>query len=154
MNPAPAFPLAGAVALVGSRHGSPYSVPQFAAAVVAAGGRVVTGCARGVDHTARTTAAQAGKPATVYQAAGPQAYQLARRTVQVVHAAAAVAVFPPAPGALALGPGSRLALRTAQARALPVFVAGPTAPAGPGWSLVRVAGVAGWLWLPPMPALF
>ena len=33
MTPAPAFPLAGVVAVVGSRHGSPYPVAQFAAAV-------------------------------------------------------------------------------------------------------------------------
>ena len=61
MTPAPAFPLAGVVAVVGSRHGSPYPVGQFAAAVVQAGGSVVTGCARGVDQVAaRTAAAAAG----------------------------------------------------------------------------------------------
>ena len=114
---APTFPLGGAVAVVGSRHGSPYRPDSFAAAVVAAGGSVVTGCARGVDH------------------------------------AAATAVFPPSGP---LGPGSALALRLAQSRRVPVFFAGPAAPAAPGpWSPATVAGVSGWLWSPPtMPGLF
>nr|UVZ00223.1 Hypothetical protein [synthetic construct] len=157
---APTFPLGGAVAIVGSRHGSPYRPDSFAAAVVAAGGSVVTGCARGVDHAAATAAAAAmqrvhAHPASlrVFRAAGHTPADLAARTRQVIHAAAAVAVFPPSGP---LGPGSALALRLAQSRRVPVFFAGPTAPAAPGpWSPATVAGVSGWLWSPPtMPGLF
>lgn len=174
MTSAPAFPLTGVVAVVGSRHGSPYGVAQLAAAVVAAGGSVVTGCAGGVDQAAAAGAGAGVLPlrllppaylalsamprVLVCRAAGRTPQALATRTRYVVQFAAAVAVFPPTPGAVALGAGSLLALRAAQARRLPVFVAGPAAPAlGSGWSLVRVAGVSGWLWLPPacgMPDLF
>lgn len=145
------FPLTASVAVVGSRYGSPYWPARLAAAVVLAGGSVVTGCAAGVDHAAATAAAGAGRAAVVFRTAGPLPYQLAARTVQVIHHAAAVAVFPPAGGQL--GRGSALALRTAQARRLPVFVAGPVQPA-PQFTPATVAGVAGWLWLPPMPSLF
>lgn len=166
------FPLAAApVAVVGSRHGSPFGVPQFAAAVVAAGGHVLTGCARGVDRAAACAAAAAGAPVTrvpalaaatwgqrparsrVVVAAGQYPSDLATRTRVVVQHAAAVAVFPPAGGAGLLGPGSLLALRLALSRGVPVFVAGPVAPVGPGWAAATVAGVAGWLWL-PAPTLF
>lgn len=150
---APAFPLAAAVAVVGSRHGSPYPVAQFAAAVVQAGGQVVTGCARGVDSAAAAAAARAGRPATIHLAASQLPRDLAARTRQVIHAAAAVAIFPPAG---TLGPGSALALRTAQARRVPVFFAGPAAPAAAGWSPAVVGGVPGWCWspAPAMPSLF
>lgn len=165
-----AFPLSAApVAVVGSRHGSPYGVAQFAAAVVQAGGHVLTGCASGVDRAAACAAAAAGARVTrvpalgawptrapasrVVVAADHTPPALATRTRLVVQHAAAVAVFPPAGGAGALGPGSLLALRLAVRRGVPVFVAGPVAPAGVGWSAAAVAGVAGWLRL-PAPTLF
>lgn len=166
MTTAAAFPLAAAVAVVGSRHGSPYPVAQFAAAVVQAGGQVVTGCARGVDTAAASAAARAGRPATIYRAASFTPQALATRTRHVITAAAAVAVFPPAGGQL--GPGSSLALSLALRRVwagVAVFVAGPIAPAPvlyqpPGqWVPAAVAGVPGWLWSPApappaMPSLF
>lgn len=171
MTPAPAFPLAGVVAVVGSRHGSPYSPAQLAAAVVGAGASLVTGCASGVDHTAASAAAAAAGVAPlrllppqylalstmprvlVCRAGGRTAADLATRTRHVVSFASAVIICPPAGGQL--GPGSALALRTAQARALPVFCAGPVPPA-PGFQPAAVAGVPGWSWLPPspMPSLF
>ena len=180
MTPVPAFPLAGVVAVVGSRHGSPYPVGQFAAAVVQAGGSVVTGCARGVDQVAaRTAAAAAGvHPARllppaylalnhlprvlVCRAYDRSARALAQRTRRVVEFAQAVAVFPPAGQP---GPGSTLALSLALRRAcsgVAVFYAGPVPPPAvpyqpPGtWQPAAVAGVAGWLWspLPDMPPLF
>lgn len=178
MTAAPAFPLAGVVAVVGSRHGSPYPVAQFAAAVVAAGGSVVTGCARGVDHAAATAAAAAAGVAPlrllppaylalstmprvlVCRAAGRTPQALATRTRYVVAFASAVAIFPPAGE---LGPGSVLALSLALRRAwagVPVFYAGPAAPPTvayqpPGsWQPAAVAGVCGWCWSPPMPMLF
>lgn len=173
---APAFPLGGAVAVVGSRHGSPYPVAQFARAIVAAGGSVVTGCAAGVDRTAAAAAAAAaGVPAVrvlppqlaalsalprvlVVRAHARHAQALATRTRRVIDLAAAVAVFPPAGGQL--GPGSSLALSLALRRVwsgVAVFVAGPTAPAPvlyqpPGtWQPAAVAGVPGWLWSPAPP---
>lgn len=167
----PAFPLSAApVAVVGSRHGSPFGVPQFAAAVIQSGGHVLTGCASGVDRAAACAAAAAGARVTrvpalsgwasrpvasrVVVAADQSPAALATRTRLVVSAAAAVAVFPPAAGAGALGPGSLLALRVGLRRGVPVFVAGPVAPAlGAGWAAATVAGVPGWLHLPP-PTLF
>lgn len=161
-----AFPLSR-VAVVGSRHGSPYRPGQLAGYVVRAGGQVVTGCARGVDSAAAAAAGAAmqqvhasSSALHVIHAASRQPRDLATRTRQVVAAAVAVAVFPPAGGAAALGPGSLLALGLAQRSRLPVFVAGPTAPTtGSGWQPGTVAGVAGWLWFPapapaPMPSLF
>lgn len=147
------FPLSVSIAIVGSRHGSPFGVSQFARAVATAGGQVVTGCARGVDSAAAAAAAAAGRPATIYRAASQSPAALATRTRLVVSAAAAVAVFPPAGGAAALGPGSALALRLALRRGVPVFVAGPSAPAGAGWSAATVAGVSGWVFV-GQPSLF
>ena len=172
-QPAPVFLAPVACAVVGSRHGSPYGVAQFTAALVAAGGTVRTGCAAGVDTAALVAVAQAGgtfatvrAPATHAPAGGhvqvmaqtgsPQA--LAIRTRLVVTHAQALAVFPPSGGALALGPGSLLALREGLRRALPMFVAGPTPPSiGDCWQPYTVAGVAGWYRPTPrpvMPALF
>lgn len=145
------FPLnADPVAVVGSRYGSPFGPGAFALAVVRAGGQVVTGCAAGVDSAA--AAAVAGH-VRVIRAESPAAWALAKRTGQVVAAAAAVAVFPPASGVP--GKGSALALRLALARGVPVFVAGPVSPAGAGWSAATVGGCAGWLHVAPpaMPRL-
>ena len=163
-----AFPLHSApVAIVGSRHGSPYGVAAFAAAVIAAGGHVLTGCASGVDRAAARAAAAAGARVTrvpalggwparpvasrVVVAADQSPAALATRTRCVVSAAAAVAVFPPAGGVL--GPGSALALRLALSRGVPVFVAGPVAPARSGWAAATVAGVSGWVFV-GQPSLF
>lgn len=148
-----AFPWGVPVAVVGSRHGSPYHPERFARAVIRSGGVVVTGCAAGVDLAARTAAAaemQAAhaNPAALHveYAESGEPWALARRTGRVVAAAAAVAVFPLAGGAF--GPGSALALRLALGRGVPVFVAGPLAPAGTGWQSVTLQAVAGWLHLP------
>jgi predicted Rossmann fold nucleotide-binding protein DprA/Smf involved in DNA uptake len=167
----PTFPLSAPVAVVGSRYGSPFGVGQVAAAVVAAGGSVVTGCAAGVDSAAAAAASVAAgvRPARllppaylalsalprvlVCRATSRQPAALATRTRYVIAFASAVAVFPPAGGAAAFGPGSLLVLRLAQSRGVPVFVAGPSAPAvGAGWQAGAVAGVAGWLWFVPLPA--
>jgi hypothetical protein len=145
------FPLSAAVAVVGSRHGSPFGVAQFAAAVIQSGGSVITGCAPGVDSAAVAAAAAAGRPASVFRSASFAPRDLATRTRLVIHAAAAVAVFPPASGEL--GPGSALALRLALARRVPVFVAGAVAPAV-GWQPVTVAGVRGWASVSAVQSLF
>ena len=48
------LPLEGIVAFAGSRYGSPFGVPSAVGAVLAAGGSVRVGCARGVDQCVRT----------------------------------------------------------------------------------------------------
>jgi hypothetical protein len=50
-----AFPLGGAVAFYGSRHGSPFPVSLVVAAVLSAGGSVRVGCAPGVDAAVRSS---------------------------------------------------------------------------------------------------
>lgn len=155
------FPLSGVVAVVGSRRGSPFGPAQFAAAVIGAGGHVLTGCAAGVDRAAAEAAAAAGarvvrvpalgdwggRPAAsrVVVAAGRYPTDLATRTSIVVQHARAVAVFPPSGD---LGPGSALALRLALGRTVPVFFAGPVAPPTPGFTPATVAGCAGWVRFP------
>jgi hypothetical protein len=49
------FPLGGAVAFYGSRHGSPFPVSLVVAAVLSAGGSVRVGCAPGVDAAVRSS---------------------------------------------------------------------------------------------------
>ncbi len=153
------FSLSARVAVVGSRHGSPFPVARFARAVVAAGGSVVSGCASGVDAAALSAvsgvvsvAAGSALPASGsvrLVAASRQPAALGQRTSCVVAAACAVAVFPPASGEF--GPGSLLALRLALRAGLPVFAAGRAAPPlGSGWVAATVAGVSGWL--RPSPA--
>ena len=146
-----AFPLSGCVAVVGSRHGSPYPVQPVITAILASGGRVRTGCARGVD----SIAAQLVTPhmLTVLQAssfpASSAAASLALRTRAVVRGASAVCVFPSASG---IGSGSALAISAALEQGLSVFVAG-VRPVGAAWQPCSVAGVAGWCVLAP-PSLF
>jgi hypothetical protein len=155
------FPLNTVCAVVGSRHGSPYGVAQFAAAVIGSGGHVITGCASGVDMAAASAAATAGAVVTrvpalgawggrfaasrVVVAAGRTSTDLATRTRLVVQSSAAVAVFPPAGGTGNLGPGSVLALRLALGRRLPMFYAGPHAPPAAGFHPAIVGGVSGWV---------
>lgn len=140
---APAFPLAGAVAFAGSRHGSPFAVAPFVAAVAAAGGSVRVGCARGVDAAVRV----ACPSAAVFVARElfpslPVPAALASRTRVVVSGASALLVFPPAGGVL--GRGSALAVRSAVAAGLPVWCAGAVCPVGSGWVRFSLCGVAGW----------
>lgn len=145
--------LAGPVAFAGSRFGSPFPVAPAVGAVLAAGGVVRVGCARGVDRAVR---AAAGPAALVVSASAwsalPPAAALAARTRAVVAGAGALLVFPPASGVL--GPGSALALACALERGLPVWAAGPRCPAGRGWVPSPLAGVAGFLRPPAQPALF
>lgn len=146
----PSFPLGGAVAVVGSRHGSPYPVTPVVSAILAAGGSVRTGCASGVDSLA---AQLVGSSCLVLRAssfpASTFAASLALRTAAVVRGASAVCVFPCSSG---IGCGSALAIRHALAAGLPVFVAGICPSAGT-WQPCTVAGVAGWCVL-PQPSLF
>jgi NAD(P)H-hydrate repair Nnr-like enzyme with NAD(P)H-hydrate dehydratase domain len=133
-------PLSGVVAFAGSRHGSPFPILPVVAAVLAAGGVVRVGCARGVDAAVRAVAPNA----VILEAKnfpGVAAMQLAARTRAVVSGAQALALFPPASGVL--GSGSTLALECALNASIPVWVAGDRAPS-PAWSVLNLAGVPGW----------
>ena len=147
------LPLSGAVAFAGSRLGSPWSPAPVVAVVLAAGGSVRVGCARGVDQCVRSAA-----PSAVVVSASaprfshlPRRAALAHRTIAVVSVASALAVFPPPSGLL--GAGSALAFATALEHSLPVWRPGPR-PAGSGWSPCSLGGVSGWLWLPTQTSLF
>lgn len=85
------FPLGGAVAFCGSRHGSPFPVAPVVSAVVAAGGSVRVGCASGVDAAVRSCCPSA----VVLRASsfpGPPRARLAARTGAVVAGASALCV--------------------------------------------------------------
>jgi hypothetical protein len=145
--------LGGPVAFAGSRHGSPWSPVPAVAAVLAAGGVPVVGCASGVDQTVRLAAGSSGvvlRAAELYPHLPVQA-ALAERTRRVVSCAHTLAVFPGRGGAI--GPGSALAIRTALELGLPVWVAGPR-PVGSGWRPLTLAGVSGWLRVSSQPPLF
>ena len=134
------LPLSGVVAFAGSRHGSPFPVASVVCAVLAAGGSVRVGCARGVDAAVRAVAPNA----VILEAQnfpGVAAVQLAARTRAVVSGAQALVLFPPASGVL--GPGSTLALECALNASIPVWVAGHRAPSS-AWSVLVLAGVPGW----------
>lgn len=149
-GPSSPFPLSGAVAFCGSRHGSPFPVAPVVSAVLSSGGSVRVGCAPGVDAAVRACCPSA----VVLRASsfsGPPRVRLAARTRAVVAGASALCVFPPAGGVL--GPGSSLAVRCALSAGLPVWCAGPQ-PSVPGcWSSLRLAGVPGFVCL-PAPSLF
>ena len=145
------FPLSGVVAFAGSRFGSPWSPAPVALAVLAAGGSVRVGCARGVDSAVRRAAPLAVVVSASAFVGLPPRAALARRTAVVVSGAAALCLFPPASGVL--GPGSSLALTIALERGLPVWSAGPR-PVGLGWRACTLAGVPGWLCSPAQPSLF
>ena len=143
------FPLSGAVAFAGSRHGSPFPVGRVVSAVLAAGGSVRVGCASGVDAATRSCCP--GSASVVVRASsftGPPRARLAARTRTVVTGASALCVFPPA-GSVPLGPGSSLAVRCAFTAGLPVWCAGLSRPSVPAfWAPLRLTGLPGWVCLP------
>ena len=139
------FPLGGAVAFAGSRHGSPFPVTPVVSAVLSAGGSVRVGCASGVDAAVRSCCPSA----VVLRAlsfSGPPHARLAARTRAVVSGASALCVFPPAGGVL--GPGSTLAVRCALSTGIPVWCAGPRPSVSASWSPLRLAGIPGFACLP------
>ena len=146
-----AFFAVPSVAVVGSRHGTLYAVAPVLAALVAAGVTVRTGCARGVDALARAGVSHDQLCVFSVQdfAGADLAQRLAVRTVAVVTGASAVVVFP---GVGGIGRGSALAIATALRLGLPVWVAG-IAPSAHGWQPLTLAGVVGWVCVPP-PSLF
>ncbi len=144
------FPLSGAVAFCGSRHGSPFPVSPVVAAMLSAGGSVRVVCASGVDAAVRFCCPSA----VVLRASsfsGPLRARLAARTRTVVAGASALCVFPPAGGSL--GPGSSLAAREALWRNLPVWCAGSRPSVSAFRSPLRLAGVFGFVCF-PVPLFF
>lgn len=137
------FGLLSSVAVVGSRHGSPWA-EQIAHLVADSGVSAVTGCARGVDAVARRVIP--ADQLTVYRAAAirdlPPARALAARTRQLIAAAACVIACPGPSGVL--GRGTGLAVDCALTLGLPVFVCGPTRPVGAGWVPCVCGPVVGW----------
>ncbi len=144
------FPLGGAVAFCGSRHGSPFPVAPVVSAVLSAGGSVRVGCASGVDAAVRSCCPSAVVLRASSFPGSPRA-RLAARTRAVVSGASALCVFPPAGGVL--GPGSTLAVRYALSASFPVWCAGPRPSVSATWTPLRLAGVPGFVCL-PAPSLF
>lgn len=143
------FPLSAVVAFAGSRYGSAYPVAPVVAAVLAAGGSIRVGCAKGVDQAVR----QADPTAHIIQAKtfGYGKYSFAKRTKVVVSQANALILYPPETNNLGLG--STLALNTALALNLPIWQAGPNPPAN-HWQPYTIAKQTGYLLLPNKNAIF
>ena len=143
------FPLSAVVAFAGSRYGSAYPVAPVVAAVLAAGGSIRVGCAKGVDQAVR----QADPTAQVIKAKtfGYGKYSFAKRTKAVVSQANALILFPPQTNQLGLG--STLALNTAVSLNVPIWQAGPTPPAK-HWQPYTIAKQQGYLLLPNQTAIF
>ena len=148
------LPLGGTAAFAGSRHGSPFGVPAVVSGVLAAGGFVRVGCARGVDACVRSLV-----PTSQLEVVSisdyshlPTRVALATRTKAVVSGAQCLLAFPPVGGVL--GKGTELAISTALELSLPVWFAGPICPVGLGWKSLELFGVDGWLYMPSQPSLF
>ena len=148
------LPLGGVVAFAGSRYGSPFGVPAVVSGVLAAGGSVRVGCARGVD-----TCVQELVPCSSLSVVSVSDYShlpirvaLASRTRAVVSGSQCLLAFPSASGVL--GKGTELAVTTALEFELPLWVAGPICPTGIGWKSLGLFGISGWLYLPCQPRLF
>ena len=146
--------LGGIVAFAGSRYGSPFGVPAVISGVLAAGGSVRVGCARGVDACVRSLV-----PASRLAVISVSDFShlsiraaLASRTCAVVSSSQCVLAFPAASGVL--GKGTGLAVTTALKFGLPVWVAGPICPIGIGWKSQELFGVSGWLCMPLQVGLF
>lgn len=142
------------VAVVGSRHGSPFGVSTVCYSLVGSGCSLVTGCAAGVDRTVRASvpSARVISAMSFVRRGLPVTVALAARTRAVVQQSKAVCIFPPASGNL--GTGSSLALQTALVMGLPVWVAGPVAPTRLGWQPLTIAGVSGWFFSAGLNSLF
>lgn len=151
-----AFVPVGQVAFAGSRWGSPFGVLTCALEVVRSGHSVSVGCQRGVDSVVRSAVPSASL--TVFEYLAPEFSHLpvqaalAARTRACVLSANCLLAFAPESGVL--GRGTSLAVSTAVAAGLPVFVVSPTAPAGAGWVQSSFAGVSGWSFMPSQTALF
>ena len=148
------LPLGGIAAFAGSRHGSPFGVPAVVTGVLAAGGFVRVGCARGVD--ARVREIVPSSQLTVVSVSDyshlPIQAALATRTRVVVSASQCLLAFPAAGSVL--GRGTGLAVSVATELSLPVWLAGPVCPTGFGWKSWELFGVAGWLHKPLQDRLF
>ena len=148
------LPLGGIVAFAGSRYGSPFSVGLVVSGVLAAGGSIRVGCARGVDSCVRNLV-PASRLVVVSASEFsnlPVSAALAVRTRAVVSSSQCLLAFPSASGVL--GKGTGLAITTAIEFSLPVWVAGSICPNGIGWKSYELFGVVGWLHTPLQNRLF
>ena len=148
------LPLGGIVAFAGSRYGSPFGVSSVVSGVLAAGGFVRVGCARGVDACVRSLV-----PTSRLEIVSISDYShlpiqaaLATRTRAVVSSSQCLLAFPAAGGIL--GKGTGLAVSVALELSLPVWLAGPVCPIGIGWKPWGLFGVDGWLYMPLQIGLF
>lgn len=160
------------VAFVGSRRVSPVRAVSLAVfAVEAAGFRVATGCARGVDAVVRSAAAAPAVFAVASGRWGRGRGAFAARSVALVRAAVAsgggaLVAFPAGPCPAGVSParswrsgsppsGSWSAVALAVGLGLPVFVGsvGAAAPSLPGWGPWRrvAAGAFAGLWALAVP---
>ena len=148
------LPLGGIVAFAGSRYGYPFGVGSVVSGVLAAGGSVRVGCARGVDQCVRDFVPSSRL--VVISASEfshlPLRAALAVRTRAVVSGASCLLAFPSVGGVL--GKGTGLAVSVAIELSLPVWVAGSVCPIGFGWKSCELFGVAGWLCMPLQSRLF
>ena len=148
------LPLGGIVAFAGSRYGSPFGVGLVVSGVLAAGGSVRVGCARGVDQYIRGFVPA---PRLVVVSASefshlPFRAALAVRTRAVISGSQCLLAFPSAGGVL--GKGTGLAISVARELSLPVWVAGSVCPIGIGWKSSELFRVSGWLNIPLQTRLF
>ena len=129
-------------------------MPAVVSGVLAAGGFVRVGCARGVDACVREiipSSRLAVVSISDYSHLPIQA-ALATRTRAVVSNSQCLLAFPPAGGVL--GKGTGLAVSVAFELSLPVWVAGPVCPTGIGWKSWELFEVGGWLYMPLQIGLF
>ena len=145
-SPVSSLPLGGTVAFAGSRYGSPFGVGSVVSGVLAAGGSVRVGCARGVDACVRDLVPVSRLEVVSISEFShlPIRVALASRTRAVVSSSQCLLAFPLSGGVL--GKGTGLAVSTALELGLPVWVAGPVCPVGFGWKSLELFGVVGWLY--------
>ena len=129
-------------------------MPAVISGVLAAGGSVRVGCARGVDACVRSLVPCSSLvvvSASEFSGLSVSA-ALAVRTRAVVSGSQCLLAFPAASGVL--GKGTGLAVSTALELSLPVWVAGPICPIGIGWKSWELFGISGWLCIPLQLGLF
>ncbi len=134
--------MGGIVAFSGSRYGSPFGIGSVVSGVLAAGGFVRVGCARGVDACVRELVPSS------------RLFVVSASEFSGLPVSAALAVRTRAVAGGILGKGTELAVSVALELSLPVWAAGPVCPIGIGWKSCELFGVAGWLCMPLQVGLF
>ena len=129
-------------------------MPAVISGVLAAGGFVRVGCARGVDACVReiVPSSRLAVVSVSDYSHLPIRVALTTRTHSVVSGSQCLLAFPLSSGVL--GKGTAIAVSTALELSLPVWVAGPVCPVGFGWKSLELFGTAGWLCMPLQVGLF